>query len=457
MPLFLLNRAFLRKPSDPKMKLSRLAGPDIDLFVTAEIPAISIQVAPALEDLAALTDGIPADFRQQMERLLEEQTRAGLPPARVVSMVIGEKPDYALLRAHPDSLSPAEWARQTLEGLKLLGRRQNFGVFLGDEEKSGLAGCKKGTGLVDLGLDVASLMDKTGAPFAIRLRSAELAVAANAEIARKALRYDLAGEECEHGPLEFESVAVRGETPGELETLVSGQLMCLHGGARTGFEVAIRETLGVDERGRLADSEPAIQIEVAQVEGDTPTEYSLLQELANRLLPIAAALVSGARLAEPQSGTGGPAQTTLNRLLAPRLVLGTNRKIAFYLKRAEAQHGTIALAGLMQLAVRKQNLRIHKSATGKLANGHEYDIAFKAVAGEMVEPVVYTWACLGEEYSGGAKATFRVDLAAHPEFPVTVEAVDAEGFTAPVVRAQFRQSGLEEGARVTLTGEPVPR
>ena len=87
------------------------------------------------------------------------------------------------------------------------------------------------------------------------------------------------------------------------------------------------------------------------------------------------------------------------------------------------------------VVARKQTLRIQTQAAGRRVAGDVFDIRFRANPVDMVEPIRYTWACLGEEFSGGAEATFQVDLTAHPKFPVTVEAVDAEGFTVPVVRA----------------------
>ena len=84
--------------------------------------------------------------------------------------------------------------------------------------------------------------------------------------------------------------------------------------------------------------------------------------------------------------------------------------------------------------------------------GEIFDIRFQSTPNELAEPVRRTWAGLREEFLDGPKPTFRVDLTAHPELPVIV---DAEGF--PAVRAQARRAGLDAGGRVSLAGEPVRR
>jgi len=98
LPLTLLNRAVSKRPADTKFEPPKVAGPEFDLVVTAELPAISLQLVPALEDLAELADGIPANLQKQIEALLRELVGAALPGAEVMSVAIGEKLDYALLR-----------------------------------------------------------------------------------------------------------------------------------------------------------------------------------------------------------------------------------------------------------------------------------------------------------------------------------------------------------------------
>ena len=477
MPLSLLNRAVSKNPADAILRPPKLAGPEFDLFITAEPPAISIQLAPALEDLAALTDGIPADLRQHIERLLREQISAALAGAELISVAIGEKPDYALLRADPETLSGAGKGRLALEGLKLLARRQNFGIYPPPEGRSGSAGRRKGTELIDLALDVGPLMDKTGAPFEIKVLTAEVSKAANALIAADAPRYSLQGEECGCGPVAVQSIALRSGADGKVETVVTGQLDLLLGAARAGFDLRVNETLSVDRRanapGVLADPRAAANIEVLRVDGEQlPVKVKKILErdlpsaLLSNILPVGSMLAMApralaSRVAANKLAAGdevrGPVYATLNGVLAPQMVKGTDQKIVFDLRRTGTPTGAITLAGVVLVVARKQALRIQMQAAGRLVAGDVFDIRFRANAADMVEPIRYTWACLGEEFSGGAEANFQVDLAAHPEFPVTVEAVDAEGFAAPVVRGRFRMDGLAAGGRVRLSGEPVRR
>ena len=473
MPISLLNRNVSKKPADLKLRLPKLEVPDFDRFITAELPAISVQLAPALEDLAALTDGIPADLQQQIEAALASQIGTALPGAAVVSVATGEKPDYALLRADPATLSTEDKGRVLLEGLKLFGRRQNFGIYLSAEGKSGLAGRKKGTGLIDLGVDIGPLMDKTGAPFEIKVLTAEVAKAANAMIVADAPRFSLQGEACECGPVAVQSIALRSPAAGKLETVVSGQLDLLLGAAHAGFEVHVNETLAVEDKGNapggLADPAAAANIEVQQIVGaQLPEklkkflERDLVQALLIKVLPVGSLLALALRALASRLATNqldevrGPVHDALDRVLAPQVVKGTDQKIFFDLKRTGTPAGAITLAGVVLVVARRQSVRIRPQAMGRRFEGEIFDIRFRAISTDMVEPVRYTWACLGEELAGRAEATFRIDLAAHPEFPVTVEAVDAEGFTAPSVRVRFRKGPLVAG-RMVLIGEPVRR
>jgi len=473
MPVSFLNRTVSKRPIEGKLRLPKLEIPDFDRFITAEAPAISVQLAPALEDLAALTDGIPTDLQQQIETLLTAQIGTAIPGAAVVSTAIGEKPDYALLRADPDSLSDKDKGRLLAEGLKLLGRRQNFGIYLAPEGKSGIGGRIKGTGQIDLNLDITALIDKTGAPFEMRILAADVTKAVNTMIAAEAPRFSLQGEACDCGPVSVQSIAFRNPSAGKLETVVSGQLDLLLGAAHAEFALIVNETLAVDDRGslpgELAEPAPSASINVTKIIGtELPEkvkkflERDVVQALIQPILPLRSLIAIGLRALASRLASNriddpaAPIHDALEGVLAPQMVRGTDQKIFFDLQRATTPAGAISLAGVVLVVPRRQALRIRAVARGRRVEGDTFELRFRASTTDMVEPVRYTWTCLGEEFTGGPDATFRVDLAAHPEFPVTVEAVDGENFPAPPFRMRFRKGPVIAG-RMLLAGEPVRR
>ncbi len=105
----------------------------------------------------------------------------------------------------------------------------------------------------------------------------------------------------------------------------------------------------------------------------------------------------------------------------------------------------------------KQRLRMGLRVSGRRVEGSVYAFRFRVTPTGLAEPVRYLWACLGEEVLGGAAAQFRLDLEAHPAFPVTVEATDAAGVEAPMIRTEFRMTGTVFGESVELLGVAVPR
>ncbi|MBL8236588.1 MAG: hypothetical protein JNM66_04165 [Bryobacterales bacterium] len=105
----------------------------------------------------------------------------------------------------------------------------------------------------------------------------------------------------------------------------------------------------------------------------------------------------------------------------------------------------------------KRRLQMGLRVSGRRVQGSVYAFRFRVTATGLEKPVRYLWACLGEEYRGGAAAQFRLDLEAHPAFPVTVEATDAAGVEAPMIRTEFRMTGTVFGESVELLGVAVPR
>ena len=110
----------------------------------------------------------------------------------------------------------------------------------------------------------------------------------------------------------------------------------------------------------------------------------------------------------------GPVHDALERVLAPQMVKGTDRKFTFDLRRTGTPTGAITLTGVVLVVARKQTLRIQTQAAGGRVAGDVLDIRFRANPADMAEPVRYTWACLGEEFSGGAEATIQVDAVIVP-------------------------------------------
>ena len=173
---------------------------------------------------------------------------------------------------------------------------------------------------------------------------------------------------------------------------------------------------------------------------------------------------SGERVTRPALGRGphgfrleagdevrGPVHDALERALAPRMVKGTGHKTAFDLRRTGTPTGAITLAGVVLEVARTADT---DPGGWKAGGGRCFQYSIPGESGRNGGAYPLHVGMPGEEFSGGAKATFQVDLTAHPEFPVTVDAV---GFTARVVRVRFRKAELAAGGRMSLIGEPVRR
>ncbi|MBI2685227.1 MAG: hypothetical protein HYX27_02850 [Acidobacteria bacterium] len=480
MPLSILNLGVVPVLPGVKIIPPKLPAPNIDRLIPAETPAIALQIAPALEDLIALTAGIPPDLSEQIDVLLTGQAQTAFPGAAVVGVATGEKPDYDLLKKDPATLSGADHQRFLDEFGKLIARRQTFGIFLREEGKGGLAGRKKGAGAISLTLDITPLLAKTGAPFAIRIGLEDVVTAANTVIHTDNPRYSLAGDECACGPVAITSLELRRTGPGKLETVVTGQVDILLGAAHSGFELHVNESLGVDSRGDLpgvlAEANATANIEVLQIVGaqlpekvKKVLERDFVKALLLKVAPVPSLIAFALRALASRIATNkvrdgddvrGPVHDALEKVLATQLVKGTDKKVMFDLKSASPTVDAIELAGTILVVDRQQSLRIRNRATGRRVGGpdsHEFDIRFRAIALDMAEPVRYTWKCLGQEVTGDAEATFRIDLTVDPEFTVSVSAVDADGFALPAsikteIRSRFRQSAQAILGMVVLQG-----
>lgn len=481
MPIPLFNQLSAGRSAGAKFKIPKLVLPDLGRFVTAEAPAIALQMAPALEDLAALTDGIPADLGAQIESLLAAQASGAIPGAAVIAATVGDAPDYALLRTDPEDLDTAGKRRQQEEVGKLLGRRQNYGIYFGPEGKGGLQGRKKGTGTINLSLDVLPLLDKSGAPFAVRVETEGLTAAANAVIEAEKPHYGLDGGECHCGPVEVTSLAIQSPSPGMLETVVSGKIDLLLGALHSGFQLRVTETLGTEGNpGRLEDPKAAARVEVLQIVGANlpdkvkkALDRDVVQRLLVQIAPVGVLVQLALRalashIATKKANEGeeirGPVHDALEAALAPQLIRATDQKLAFDIQRASTPTGAIAVSGVVLVHEREQNVRIGALATGRRvgdSTSKVFDVQFRAIPTDMAEPVRYTWQCLGETQTGGPTVTFRVDTAVNPEFAVGVSAEDAEGFHVPAkpvfeIRNRFRAMPGIPGHPVFL-GVPEPK
>jgi len=456
MPISLLDRL---PALDRKVKIPKVVLPDFDRFIQAETPAIAVQLAPALEDLVQLTDGVPTDLPQQIKDLLTSQAEGSLPGAVVVDAVVGERPDYTLLRADPKQLPPEDRTRRAAELAKLLNRRQNYGIFLAEPGRSGDAGRQKGVGLLNLSPDTSVLMAGTGAPFSIEVRLQDIEAAANAVIAADAPRYGLAGEECACGPVSVTSLEIRNPEARKVEIAVLGKIDLLLGAVHSGFQLRIAETVA-ESGGVLADPAATANIDVLQIVGANmpdklkkALERDIVKALLLKIFPVGTLLKLGLRALASRLATNklneseepqGPIHEALSKVMAPQLISATDKKVQFELDRATAANSVVKLAGTVLVVDREQSLGLAQSAFGLRAGGsgsREFDIKFRANPVDLAEPVTYTWTCGGVEQVTGSLATFRVDLAASPEVAVSVRATDRDGFEVPEVAATFSQSG----------------
>ncbi len=470
MAIHLLDRAVGKAQFRVGKKIPKLVLPDFDKFITAEAPAITLQLAPALEDLVALTTGLPAELPAQMEAMLSAQAAGAFPGAVAVGVAVGAKPDYALFLKPLAELTDAEKKRFPDELGKLLKRRQNFGIYLGPAGRSGLAGRQKGT--AQIGDDCGdTLTDQSGAPFTIRVDLAALSAAANGRIAEEAPRYGLDGGECGCGPVAVESLTIRERDAGKLETVVTGQVDLLLGALHAGFALTVSETLAVTGDGTLAAPKAEAAVKVLQIVGaNLPAklkkvlERDVVQALLAMLFPLATLLKLALRavasgLATKRINDGedvrGPVHDALESALGPQLVRGTDQRLFFEITSASTPEGAVKVKGVVRVTERLQAVRIGLLAAGRRVEGDVFDVRVRAIPTDLAAPVTYTWTCQGVTQTAGAEATVRVDLAAGPEFAVEVSAEDAEGFTAPAAKTRFRRVGPAIGGRVTFAGVPV--
>ena len=467
MPIQFLDRFQAPTALPGKVRLPKITLPDFGRFITAEVPAIALQMSPALEDIAALTDGVPAGLPAQVESMLSAQADAAFPGAVALTAAIGDKPDHALLRKPLDKLTPDEKDRLPLELTKLLRRRQNVGIFLGPEGKSGLAGRRKGVAAIDLPTADTPLSG-AAAPFELQLDLPALSAAANTQLSASP-RFDLNGSECPCGPIEVTSLTLR-RSGDRLETVADAKADLFLGALHAGLSLHVLETIA-PAAGALADPRPEATIEVHQIVGaDLPDKLrkildrKLVQLLLAKLFPVATllkfalrALASrlATRLANRGEEIAGPVHAALTEALSPRLLPATDQKLRFEVTGANVRDGAVRVAGNIVVASREQAIRVAPVAAGRRAPDGLVDVRFHAVPTDLAAPVACTWTCLGQTLQTGPEATFRIDLAATPEFVVRVSAIDAEGFAAPETATRFRRLSPSIGGLVTFLGTPA--
>ena len=80
----------------------------------------------------------------------------------------------------------------------------------------------------------------------------------------------------------------------------------------------------------------------------------------------------------------GPVPDALDRVRAPEMVKGTDRKIVFDLRMTGTPTGAVTLTGVVLVVARKQTLRIQTQAAGRRVAGNVFDIRFRAHPADMV-------------------------------------------------------------------------